>query len=162
MRRLCAAGAAIVVCLAVGAVPALAQDETETAGGFWVTGTTISSVMVEAGTRTQVGDVTQTRGETFTDTMAMSDPRVSGTGTGTWNQDGYPGDIGISWGTYRLENEGGAWSGTFTAADGTPTVSSGFLVGEGGYEGLTFYWHQDMGDQVSVVGIIFPGDPPMP
>jgi hypothetical protein len=142
---------------------ALAQDEPEPAGAVWVTGTGTPGVLVEAGTQTQVGDVLQTRGEVFTDTMAMSDPRVSGTGTGTWNQDGYPGDIGISWGTYRLENEGGAWSGTFTSADGTPTaVSSGFLVGEGGYEGLTFYWHQDMGDEVTVVGIIFPGDPPTP
>jgi hypothetical protein len=127
-----------------------------------VTGTGTPGVLVEAGTRTQVGDVTQTRGETFTDTMAMSDPRVSGTGTGTWNQDGYPGDIGISWGTYRLENEGGAWSGTSTSADGPSAVSSGFLVGEGGYVGLTYYWHQDLGDEISVVGIIFPGDPPTP
>ena len=94
--------------------------------------------------------------------MAMSDPRVSGTGTGTWNQDWYPGDIGISWGTYRLENEGGAWSGTFTSADGPSAVSSGFLVGEEGYEGLTYYWHQDMGDEISVVGIVFPGNPPTP
>jgi hypothetical protein len=160
MRRLWAAGAVIVVCLAVGAMPALAQAET--ADAVWVTGTGTPGVLVEAGTQTQVGDVVQTRGEVFTDTTEMSDPRVSGTGTGTWNQDAFPGDIGISWGTYRLENEGGAWSGTFTSADGTPTVSSGFLVGKGGYAGLTFYWHQDIGDGISVVGIIYPGDPPTP
>jgi hypothetical protein len=160
MRNLWAAGAVMAVCLAIGGMPALAQAET--AGAVWVTGTGTPGVLVEAGTQTQAGDVLQTRGEVFTDTMEMSDPRVSGTGTGTWNQDWYPGDIGISWGTYRLENEGGAWSGTFTSADGTPTVSSGFLVGEGGYEGLTYYWHQDMGDEISVVGVIFPGEAPVP
>ena len=162
MRRMWAASAAMVVCLTLSELAGTVLAQAETADAVWVTGTSTSGVLVEAGTQTQVGDVVQTRGEVFTDTMEMSDPRVSGTGTGTWNQDGYPGDIGISWGTYRLENEGGAWSGTFTSADGTPTVSSGFLVGEGGYAGLTFYWHQDMGDEISVVGIVFPGDPPTP
>lgn len=131
MRTLCAASAAIVVCLALGGAPVVAQDEPEPAGAVWVTGT-------------------------------GSDPRVSGTGTGTWNQDWYPGGIGISWRTYRLENEGGAWSSAFTSADGTPRVASGFLEGEGGYEGLTVYWHLDVADEIRIVGIIFPGDPPKP
>ena len=163
MRRLWAASAAMLVCLALGGMPALAQDETEPSSAVWVTGTGSIPVEVEAGTETPAGDVLQTRGLVFTDEMKMSDPRVSGTGTGTWNQDRYAGDIGMSWGTYRLENEGGAWSGTFTSADGPPlAASSGFLVGEGDYVGLTYYWHQDMGDEISVVGIIFPGDPPTP
>jgi hypothetical protein len=162
MRRLWAAGAAIVMCLALGGVPTAGQEAAEPASAAWVTGTGSIPVEVEAGTETQVGDVLQTRGLVFTDEMAMSDPRVSGAGTGTWNQDAYAGDVGISWGTYRLENKAGAWEGTFTSADGPVAASSGFLVGEGGYEGLTYYWHQDIGDEISVVGIIFPGDPPTP
>jgi hypothetical protein len=162
MTRMLAAAAAAVACLALGLPSATAQDEPEPADAVWVTGTATPGVLVEAGTRTEIGDITQTRGEVFNDTMAMSDPRVSGTGTGTWNQDAYPGDVGISWGTYRLENQDGAWSGTFTSADGPTAMASGFLVGEGGYEGLTFYWHQDVGEAITVVGIIFPGGPPTP
>ena len=40
MRRMWAAGAAMVMCLALGGLPALAQDETEPAGGnAWIVGT---------------------------------------------------------------------------------------------------------------------------
>ena len=152
----------MLVCLALSEPAGTVRAQADPAGAVWVTGTGSIPVEVEAGAETPAGDVLQTRGLVFTDEMEMSDPRVSGTGTGTWNQDGYPGDIGISWGTYRLENEGGAWSGTFTSADGPIAASSGFLVGERGYEGLTYYWHQDMGDVTSIVGIIFPGEPPTP
>jgi hypothetical protein len=162
MRRLWAAGAAMFVCLGLGGVPAAGQTPSFTPDprqpAVAVTGTASYSDGV-GGTVTKVGLIRQTRDVTFSETDTVSDPRVSGEGSCTWNQDAYPGEVGISWGMYRLENEGGAWSGTWTSDDRPVGLGSGFLVGEGGYEGLTYDFHQD-GD--TIVGLIFPGAPPMP
>ncbi len=90
--------------------------------------------------------------------IRVSAGRARAPGTGT----GIPATIGTSSCLPDLENAGGAWSGTFTSADGPSAVSSGFLVGEEGYEGLTYYWHQDMGDEIERRRDRLPGDPPTP
>ena len=71
MRRMWAAGAAVLVCLALGAMPVLAQEHT------LVIGTQECPTFVE-GTTTVVGGVEQSRGYEFGCTLAMDDPRVSG------------------------------------------------------------------------------------
>ena len=57
MRKLWAASAALLVCLALGGMPVLGQDETEPSSAVWVTGTGSIPVEVEAGTETPAGDV---------------------------------------------------------------------------------------------------------
>jgi len=136
---------------------------TDGEGAEYVTGTDRHSGT--GGTEVQVGDVTQTRNVVITAWFSMNDPRVSGTGTGLVNADIY-GTVGPEWGTTRLENAGGAWEGTVTGAawaDTNASDMSGWLVGSGGYEGYTYYWHiRTTGATGVVEGIIYPGPPPAP
>jgi hypothetical protein len=92
----------------------------------------------------------------------MDDARVSGTGTITANFDMY-GTVGPQWGTYRLENAGGAWEGTWTGAlweGGNATNLAAWLVGSGAYEGWTYYAHVWGTSSLQVEGVVFPGSPP--
>jgi hypothetical protein len=76
------------------------------------------------------------------------------------------GIVGPEWGTSRLENAGGAWEGTCTAAawsDFNASAVSCWLVGSGAYEGYTYYAAiSTSGFSAEVEGIIFPGSPPTP
>jgi hypothetical protein len=139
-------------------VPSTDGEGAEYVAGFEVHSGT-------GGTEVQVGDVTQTRGVLITGRFTMNDPRVSGTGTGLINIDAH-GVVGPEWGTTRLENAGGAWEGTVAGAswdNGESSDLSGWLVGSGGYEGYTYYWHiRTSGIYGTVEGIIYPGPPPAP
>ena len=80
----------------------------------YVAGTEAVSVTTP-GTQTQAGDVTRLRGRIVASVDTMDDPRVTGTGTMSASFDMY-GTVGPQWGTYRLENAGGAWEGKWTGA----------------------------------------------
>jgi hypothetical protein len=129
-------------------------------------------------------------GEGFTLlTTQMSDPRLSGTlkRYERFDDFGWPGRIGsgleLMWGTFRIENEGGAWEGSYRGATmwdvedlGTPPPSlrnvpdtwddwtwDAWLEGSGDYEGLSAWIRTDVKDFAMtspVVGLIFPG--PLP
>ena len=95
--------------------------------------------------------------------MEMNDPRVSGNVRFLHHADRY-GGVGVEWGTYRLENEDGAWQGPLSGFYWThETRTSGWLAGEGAYEGLTYYMETiiDNGTGFATInGIVFPGAPP--
>ena len=140
MRRMWAAGAAIVVCLVIGGMPAAAQEASpEPTGPAHVTGTETIHSNVVVDSKVQVGDVMQWRGVHATSDEAASDPRVSGAGTIDGNIDIY-GMNGVQRGTFRIENDGGAWEGTFRGAiyGGYLDNGTAWLVGSGDYEGLTY------------------------
>jgi hypothetical protein len=114
------------------------------------------------GTPTQAGDATRLRGRVVASVDTMDDPRVSGTGTITANFDMY-GRVGPQWGTYRLENAGGAWEGKWTGAlweGGNATNVAGWLVGSGAYQGWTYFTHVWGTTNLQVEGVIYPGSPP--
>jgi hypothetical protein len=100
---------------------------------------------------------------------AMSDPRLQGTYYGSFEWDEYRGAAGttrIGAGTWRIENEEGAWQGSHTSAylaDSPDASASAVLIGEGAYEGLIALW-EEVGhwDACSwdVRGLILEGDPP--
>lgn len=96
--------------------------------------------------------------------LSTTDPRVMGEDRFVHNIDAYRGDLGPEWGTYRLENDGGAWEGTLDGYFAGPmTHLSGWLTGEGDYEGLTYYMEYVLDNYsfgVEINGIIFAGDPP--
>jgi hypothetical protein len=151
------------------ASPVLAPTATPTpttdgVGDEYVNGTGTFSI-VDSGTSAQVGDVTQLRGFVATSTDTMNDPRVTGTGTLRLSIDTYS-PVGREWGSYRLENAGGAWEGTVTGAAwnrGNASDVSGWLVGSGAYEGYTYFVHTRSSDtSTETEGIIFPGSPPAP
>jgi hypothetical protein len=93
----------------------------------------------------------------------MSDPRASGVGHVIIDAEDY-GGMGPEWGTLRLENDEGAWEGPVSGVHmGVDTRMSGWLLGEGAYAGLSYYYYLEIdgsGLTAVVEGIIYPGDPP--
>ena len=86
-------------------------------------------------------------------------------GHGIIDADDY-GDIGPEWGTFRLENDEGAWEGPMSGFNmGTDTHMAAWLQGEGAYTGLTYYYEivvSNSGLELNgpVQGFIYPGAPP--
>ena len=84
--------------------------------------------------------------ETYHD--VNTDPRVTGTETIVSNANFKPApssELGLAgrlWGTFHIENEGGAWDGTFTSeiTEGGEYFYRGVAHGSGGYEGLVGIW----------------------
>lgn len=128
---------------------------------------------VSEGIRTQDPDgvSSHSRHGTFTETLTSSDPRVSGEFVGSWNMDHWSQQAGealVQWGTARLTNAGGTWTGPYS---GIYTSETGDMItrwcqGSGGYRGLTFYmWlvvpkaTVDSGP-AHWQGLVFPGKPP--
>lgn len=128
---------------------------------------------VSEGTHTQDADgvSSHSRHGTFTETLTSSDPRVSGEFVGSWNMDHWSQQAGealTQWGTARLTNAGGTWTGPYS---GIYTSETGDMItrwcqGSGGYKGLTFYmWlvvpraTVDSGP-AHWQGLVFPGNPP--
>jgi hypothetical protein len=162
MRRLCAAGAAIVVCLALGGMPAVAQSP---------------SVMPSAAPTAPAGPALVSGGESCYATAcidSLSDPRVSGVATYTIQYrcpistptDGTPNLPGCtSWGTHTIKGPDGTWTGTW-AGLWDPSLNRASLLmilnGTGAYDGWVFvarYLH-DMQTEASVSGVIYYGRPP--
>jgi hypothetical protein len=101
----------------------------------------------------------------------MSDPRLTGTYYVAFEWDEYlppgaPGRVRIGAGTWRIENDEGAWQGSVTNAylsDGAEAAASAVLTGEGAYEGMSVLWQeQDDWDACTwdVRGLIIEGGPP--
>ena len=114
--------------------------------------------------------IAHTAGYAWQPTATMNDPRLEGTYYISYDDDyySYPGPASnrVGTGTWRIENEAGAWQGTYSNAilgDGTNTTASSILTGEGAYEGLTAFW-EVQGDWDActwdVRGLIFEGDVP--
>ena len=84
--------------------------------------------------------------ETYHD--VNTDPRVTGLETIISNGNFRPApssELGLAghlWGTFHIENEGGAWDGTFTSeiTEGGEYFYRGVADGSGGYEGLKGHW----------------------
>ena len=124
-------------------------------------------------------DAGEMRGLVQSAPVEASDPRLSGQYyfaiNGNVQNNGSP-DYGVlesrSW---RMENDGGAWTGTSTyveAGDGTGDgpaamiAEAGILIGEGGYEGLIAVFDSDyregnQGDGV-ILELLAPPSPEVP
>jgi len=86
--------------------------------------------------------VVSERGDTWRPSApGMSDPRLQGNYAISFDTDAYypPGVVDsldvIGAGTWRIENDEGAWQGSYHIVGGAPVVVP--LVGEGAYDGLT-------------------------
>jgi hypothetical protein len=114
---------------------------------------------------------TASHGYAWQPSGTMSDPRLEGTYYLAFEWDEYlspgaPGWVRLGAGTWRIENDEGAWQGSLTNAwlsDGPEAAASTVLEGEGAYEGLRVLWQeQDDWDACSwdVRGLIVEGEPP--
>jgi len=154
-----------------GSVPGAATDEEPSASR--VTGVlTIETV----GTHepTFPGGFTRHHVEDTTARVEMADTRLSGDATFTQTLDVFDstGDApDVTWGTIRIENDGGTWDGTFagtsTAADES-SVMYYELVGSGDYEGWSailfgeelYDLATDTFEPMTLNAALFPGDLP--
>jgi hypothetical protein len=162
--------------LAGGAAAQSDEPSPDPLAPTWVTGSILLAESCEDAVRTVENGVTEERGyRCGPQTWMLSDPRLSGSATSTWNADVYSLDgstVSVRAGAYDVENEAGAWRCTFSGhlAHGSglipesvneETVSCG---GSGGYEGLTAILVIDLTTTpFPIEGIIVPGEePPVP
>jgi hypothetical protein len=172
MRRLSITGAAVVMCLALGGTPALAQEAVEEAPAraTIITGT----VMCDEFTP-RIWIETAWGGYERDDAAwcepATSDPRINSVFLNTYNVDCYGVEpeqaFCIFRGAYVLDGPDGSWDCTWTGSD-LPVEETGLLItgiclGTGGYEGLTHvYQHADatsFADGIDYRGAIYEGEP---
>jgi hypothetical protein len=171
MRRLWAAGAVMLMCAALligltGGALLAASPSPMPAGvdSTFVTGT--EECTFGLGTATEdIGGVEHYRDATATCTHEASDPRVTGLATYTWGGDFWPSG-GVQWGAGSIANEGGTWEGTWSGVlvseEAGGDVITFWLKGTGDYEGLSYYYRTSGRGPWDVIGLIFPGDPPVP
>ena len=173
MRKLWAASAAIVMCLAISGMPVAAQEESPTAASpIIVTGTEVCGDRT-GGTSTSLGGVESARGWVGECVNTMSDPRVDGTYVNTLNMDCYPSGMCLLWGTHVLDGpEGGwdcSWAGALYPNDLGGFMSTSVCPGTGGFEGLTYVFQHGnasfeggspFGDDNSFDGVIYEGPAP--
>jgi hypothetical protein len=165
MRRLWAVSSAIVVGVVLSGLTAQGQSPEPTAS-VHISGTETIHLPVEIESQVQVGDVIQMRGVHAAATERIDDPRLSGTATIDGNVDVY-GTEAVQWGTFRIENDGGAWEGTYRGViyGGTQESGTVWLAGSGDYDGLSCYWtfggsNSDL--VLEIEGLLFPGEAPAP
>ena len=144
--------------------PVLEAPGPEAAARFHGAGTVS---LVESGEATLVDGVPRLNGQVSqlrAETIEVDDPRMAGTQTFTqhavdYSGDTYP-DFGPTWGEMRIEDDDGAWAGHVAGVfTGGGSELSGWLVGEGAYDGLVEYVHfQTSGYGVEFSGLIYPAD----
>jgi hypothetical protein len=179
MKRMWAAGAAVLLCLALG-VPALAQEPSESPGASPVMPT--GPALVEGTMTCQGPGDTRTYGEgwfrgnqSLTCHTDLDDPRVAGPGTLGWNYVCYPAANNgcIYWGDVEIDGPGGTWSGSYSGVDDQALWDAGTggaemlfeLSGSGDYEGWSFVFHVStrLTATASANGFIYEGAlPPWP
>ena len=140
---------AAVVGLLAATAPAVGQGGA-TGTPVAVTGEIVPLLNVEPGTLERIDPIVEdgrhvpgvdcVRDQVWRHEAELSDPRLSGTMTTTWNWDDFTagGDTSVAWGDITIDNEGGSWSGTFTGVE-YPTGlmdTHAWLVGSGAYVGL--------------------------
>ena len=170
--RLTLAGTAILALLGGpgGAVLAQGDDEAHDAADL-LARLTIDGGIITPGTLEFGEDVIRYRGLVEGGTVVeTSDPRFSGTWTWTGNRDQYSEPVGFwLWnGSFRVENEDGAWQERPTVwLDGRgervaiQPVTSVF-TGEGAYEGWSIVAEINSIIAFEFDGVIFEGEPPLP
>ena len=177
---------AAVGLLAAASVAAVAQDDggsVDPAAGLPVVVTGGSTcTVIERGTSATPNVLihesnSRIRDQQLECVLTMSDARVSGTGTGTFNDscfDSASGSSCVFWGSSEIVGPDGRWQCTFTGTGDPYGQNDGLLSsvcrGTEGYEGLTyksqdavsFSGAADFGDGTSTYGLIYEGDPPPP
>ena len=161
--------AATVVALALGlGAPAVGQSEEplDPKGPSFLDGTWTGTEF-EPGADTSGSGYTDFAGVLERGTLAADDSRIAGTLTKVMNLRLFAdragrGDVGVANGSVRIDNDQGAWVGTYTGLYGESDQEETYsMVGEGAYEGLSAVLRWS-GEDGSIEGVIVPGELPAP
>jgi hypothetical protein len=160
-----------------GAAPGAATSDADLARpveftGHIVCGPDVRTGMTDLPPSGADTSVVHNRGWAWQPSATISEPRLAGTYTYAYDGDDYrtkglTSVSSVGWGTWRIENDEGAWQGSHPNigfADGTYSKATTVLVGEGAYEGLTAIWeeqHDGPACAWEVRGLIIAGDMPM-
>lgn len=137
-----------------------------------VTGTGSSTGRSPGAATPGEGGIAHWQGIVIDVVTTTDDPRVNGTGTFRLSSDA-SGQLGFTWGTFRLDAAGGSWEGTCTGAmwegltpfyDGLAGANqSCWLQGTGSHAGMTFYLSYrfaGVSGPDALLGTIAPAEPP--
>jgi hypothetical protein len=100
--------------------------------------------------------------------LTCSDPRLTATGSESWESDRWGTGAGngalVQWGRSRYTNAGGSWAGHYSGVytSSTSDLITWWLEGEGGYQGLSVFLWITESNSGRWQGLIFPGTPPSP
>jgi hypothetical protein len=162
-----------IALLAVSVVPVIAHSTDPVADPTLpaaFTGRIVFGGQVRPGTVETVDGRTETRGSAHAPGIAeISDPRLDGDVTVSFDTDAYTGPDGASYtvgsGTWRIENTDGAWQGSYNivSTDDYDSVVTTTLAGEGAFDGMSAVWEQTLASSGwDLRGVIFPAAPPAP
>jgi S-formylglutathione hydrolase FrmB/CubicO group peptidase (beta-lactamase class C family) len=171
MRRLWAAGAAVVTSLALAGMPIVAQSPVPTGGvpasgspgprAAQVHGTIVGCGNGQDATTTSANGVDSFRDQVVRCTYSASDPRVSGPEVAHLSGDCYTYAGCVYWDTQVITGPDGTWVGGHFSADDPmgKVVMQGVYHGTGAYEGWSYVERLDPSTS-EVDGLIYPGAPP--
>ena len=141
-------------------VPAIEAPGLEAASTF--SGSTYVAI-VESGEEVTIDGVDHMLGQVgqSTNLLEVDDPRLAGKQTFTQSAADY-GGFGPTWGQMRIEDDDGAWVGDLSGVwHGGSSDLSGWLMGEGAYQGLLQYIDfETSGATVEFSGAIYPAETP--
>jgi hypothetical protein len=158
MRKIWAASAAMLVCLALGGLTVSAQD-----GPAWITGS-VSCEVSDWGIDSVDGEDSSIRDRLATCTVTASDPRASGAGLHVYNEDCHSRNC-IDWGTYEVVGSDGSWSGPWTGVESPEGILTAYSQqsGTGGHAGwnlVTVTVCDCTTGTITLEGVLYEGPPP--
>ncbi len=176
MRTMRAAGAAVLLTLALSGTPVTAQSSSTPASPTWAAVTSTGTCAPSSGGTQQLASAPYTvSGAVFACTDTASDARVSGPSTMTFNMQtsdplGSTTDWnvvynGIMWSDYVIDGPDGTWTGRGYGVydnDGVLHIVAN-LAGDGAYDGLTYSYSATVpANSLTAVGVgvIQPGTLP--
>jgi hypothetical protein len=163
-----------VALLAGSAIGVAGQSEESRVGLPIAVEGNVTCEVVDPGTRGASDALVQgasgARGQVLGCTAVLTDPRVSGESTLTFNDDCFQSQC-LAWGTSTGGDPGGwdcSYAGISDPMGDNDVVSLGVCAGTGDHEGLAYIYHAaisfggvgDFGDGTNSKGIIYEGEPP--
>jgi hypothetical protein len=137
-------------------------------GVAWVSGRVTCS-LVAPGTMEGTTIFNAVRGQSYSCTVDVNDPRLKGSGQHTLEADLYRATLGSliggpAWGDLSVEGPDGSWTGPwFGIADREGGIeATGWLAGSEAYDGWTYIYSMSLGADGGgrLAGLVYQGAPP--
>jgi hypothetical protein len=164
MRTLRMSLAGTVILMALGGLSSMVMAQEDPGTADWVIGTDADCAVVQGPEATTDGALSSYRGMGLACTAEMSDPRLSGPASKTYNEDCYDEWPCVYWGTHEIAGPDGTWVGAYTGTFDPGQQANGYFAYSGteAYDGLAFVGraYGAFGAPATVEGIVYEGSPP--